>query len=304
MKKMIVVTVIIVLGASIAISLVGCSGTPISEDDAWQRLQEGITNSLKAELFYWKDFTNDSGSNPAFEKKYLERIINVYGIVEESKTDVWTPVKNVNGEIDSFTIFVRENTQNSSNLYETIMIKRLHVGQSKPNNGDSKSYIFRETLTTDIADSSREYNRTKEELDVYSYYNSEEFAQYKLDVMLKEIIRLKKEDLIYDFKNGSKKGGAKSNGVVTTLTFKVSESYTNAYKEEFGEPSRFDGSDWVVLEITANRIAQILVVERQDSTNPLLRTETEPYKLNITYLGPKIRMPKYDKNEWWDDTLA
>ncbi|MDR0751994.1 MAG: hypothetical protein LBF12_05400 [Christensenellaceae bacterium] len=293
MKKLTIISILLILTIILSVNLTSCA-KPISIEEGLKAFDEALLNSLKAELYYIKEKINDDGSDDNFPKYFNEKFINVYGEYKETEKDSgeYAAVKDENGRINDFTIFFKENINVNSS---EVMLKRIFVGLSPSSKkNDSKYYLFTETKKDNVDD----YTRNIQEMTPYEFFDSDSFAPYKLRVFLKELLRLDHSDMLFVSKDPAIK-----NGVGITLKFNISDEYLENYKNEFGTVSRLSGNKYVKVEIINNKISQLTVFRDGKIKNTDATIEVEPYTLSITYLGPIIKMPKYDRSDWYNDSL-
>ncbi|MDR0696960.1 MAG: hypothetical protein LBF68_05445 [Christensenellaceae bacterium] len=295
MKKLTVASVLLIITVIITVNLTSCS-VVISTEEGLQAFDEALKNSLNAELYYIKEKINDDGTDLDYPKKFAEIFVNVYGEYKEvgNDTDIYAPTKDENGKIKDFTIFIKETLGEGS---DNAMQKRVHVGKSNSSKkGETLDYIFREIIKT----SGKDMDYSLDPMSAYDYFESSEFQEnYALSNFFTELLRIKHSDMFFLEKNGAIK-----NGVGVALKFKISDSYLTEYRQEFGKVSRFSGSKYISVEIINEKISQIIVFRDSKLSNTDVNIEAEPYSLSITYLGPIINMPKYDKSDWYNDSLA
>lgn len=133
--------------------------------------------------------------------------------------------------------------------------------------------------------------RTAVSQDLPSYLRSEEFSEYTLAQKLHEISLFTAEDINVT--------SAKTALKVTTLKLTVNSQYLSRYEREFGKKSVFDGAERVEIETTYDRISAITTYAREQDEKAKITVEKEPYKLYITYYGPKFNIPTLtDAGKW------
>lgn len=124
--------------------------------------------------------------------------------------------------------------------------------------------------------------------------------KYALTAKIAELGELSAEDMIFQFEHlGEQKGEALRQGLMTKLTFKVSDAYLSAYRAQNGRASVFEGA-YVYVEIVNVNIGagepdyrmSTLYVYDVESLGAGLSLDYERYTLKISYLGPNIGVPK------------
>lgn len=155
---------------------------------------------------------------------------------------------------------------------------------------EGKTFLF----TSVIPEKNADPIRTKKEISPSDYYNSDDFTKYRIETFVNELTYLKFSDM--DFSADKTEAGTK--GKVTTLVFVPAKEYLERYEQETGEKSVFEGCLRVSLEIANGKISQLIVYTEDKIAGSSLSTETESYKLLITYYGPKIYPPDVNSDDW------
>lgn len=79
------------------------------------------------------------------------------------------------------------------------------------------------------------------------------------------------------------------------LQFVLKEDFFNRYEAAHGEPSIFVGAKRIMIEIAYEKISQIVIYVDEQMSGSSLTSETEAYKFQIVYTGPKFSIPVYNE---------
>lgn len=273
MKKRLFKLIALFSALAILVCTCGCSLTEYSVEELRALYPKAVENSLKEDLFFWKETTN-MGDENTFRK------CNVYAEIDKRK---YEPLREENGDYSNMDVDIQE-TKNS----KTVLSIQCGDAPSATKGNESKDYLFQ---TSFEADGKTLISKTKTPMSSKAYVSSEVFQNtYSLNVMLKELKELTVDDMDFDFDKAS----MTHKGNVVKVEFRVKDSYLERYKAAYGEDSIFAGSIRVALEFAYERVASILVYanEKLDSRFSM---DTERYKLEIVYFGPIVSMPKYDE---------
>jgi hypothetical protein len=242
------------------------------------------------------------------------RVVNIYG---EKKNNGNYDVIRENGKIKNFAVYVREEASygsrvgNSASISETQENRTVYNKLVATVSADTKqSTLF--TLTDPDMNGSLPISYGVSALDdIESYYVSAVQAKFGLKVTLKELDNLLSRETLdeyisFDFKESKHV----SNKTVTLVTFKVKDAYFSDFGYSESNPSIFSGAEYVSVELLNGKISQIKTYIKD--IKPFLGIQSlaspsEPYTLNITYLGQKVNKPranlsKSEKN--WTETVT
>lgn len=282
MKKRIIKLTSLCAVLTLLACLCSCSLTDFSVEELRTLYPKAVAASLGEDLFYWKETVNN-GKETALRK------CNVFAEIDKK----YEPIRNDNGDYSNMDVDISETANNKT-------MQTIQCGDAPSASGaGAQNYLFRTSYQDGTVSA-----QTKAPMSAKEFVNSAEFqTKYSLDVMLKELEFLTVEDMDFD----NELADLVHKGNVVKATFKVKESYLERYRAEFGTDSLFAGSKKVNIEFAYDRIASILVYTEK-SMDSKLSVDTEAYKLQIVYFGPKVSLPKYDEMKdgvpVWKDTQA
>lgn len=274
MKKSIFVKLICLLCVVASIlSLGGCSLNAYSVEELRTLYPEVFENSLREELYYWKETVNAAD-------RTSWKTCNVYAEIDKK----YEVIRDENGELANMKTDVFEE-YNKKSVYKAL------CGASQSSTGGAvKSYLFE----TDFDDAGNAVNYRKTEITPQDYVNSDSFKnKYSLDAMLKEFEYLTVDDMIFDIDNDL----MEHKGKTVKFSFAVTNEYLEKYKAEFGEDSVFSGSKYATMEFAYDRFASI-VIYAEEKLGGNLSADKEIYKLETVYYGPIVNIPSYDGGDW------
>lgn len=270
MKKRILRSISAVLLGAFILGFAGCAQPTAEEFD--EQFKAAIENSFNAPFFYWKE-TYVNGKN----SKYTS--CNVLTALD-SKYD---PILDENGNYAEVSVNIMK-TENEKSVYQ------IYCGKSASSQGgETKEMLFTKDINPETGDS---VNRVSP-MTVEEYLNHEDFEPYTLEAKLKEVSGLTTADMDLT----ADKCGIEKKGNVTKINFTLTDEYFERYEKENGEPSMFEGSKRVEIEMAFERISHIIVYSEEAIAGTSLTIESEPYKLFIVYLGPKFSIPSYDEKD-------
>ena len=81
---------------------------------------------------------------------------------------------------------------------------------------------------------------------------------------------------------------------MTVIGFSITDGYLQRYEKEKGKKSVFAGSDRIEIELIYGRIASVVTFCSYSDKQFHQTFEESPYKLFITYYGPKFEIPHFD----------
>lgn len=273
MSKKVTKIISVILSVCLLSALCGCSLTSFTVDELKTLYPKAVENSLKEELYYWKETVNNN-------KDSLYRTCNVYAEIDKQ----YNVIRNEDGSLSNMKIDVTASN-NSKNTYKAL------CGKSQSSSSEeTKNYLFE----TSYNDDGEEVSKAKTEISPQNYVKSDAFADnYSLASVLSELSVLTVEDMNFDFD----KSKLEHKGNVVKISFKVKDEYVSKYKEEFNKNSVFENSNYVTLEISYNRISS-LVIYQEEKLSEKVSADKEVYKLEISYFGPIVNIPSYDSDEW------
>lgn len=270
MKKRILRSISAVLLGAFILGFSGCAQPTPEEFD--ELFKTAIENSFNAPFFYWKE-TYVNGNN----SKYTS--CNVLTALDNK----YEPIVDENGDYSEVSINIMK-TENEKSVYE------LYCGKSASSQGgETKEMLFTKDINPETGDSVNKVSP----MTVEEYLNHKDFEPYTLEAKLKEVSGLTTADMDLT----SDKCGIEKKGNVTKINFTLTDEYFERYKKENGEPSMFEGSKRVEIEMAFERISHIIVYSEEAIAGTSLTIESEPYKLFIVYLGPKFSIPSYDEKD-------
>lgn len=272
-KKNILKLICLICMSLLILTVSGCALTSYSVDELKVLYPKAFENSLKEELYYWKETVNASDHT-------AWRTCNVYAEMDK-KFEV---ILDENGEFANMKIDVYDE-YNKKGVYKALCGKSASAA-----GGEAKNYLFE----NDYDEFGSAVNYRKTEILPQEYIKDDKFASnYSLDAMLQELEYLTVDDMDFDIDNAD----MEHKGKVVKFSFKVRDGYTERYKQEFGKASVFEGSKYATMEFAYDRFASI-VVYSEEKLGGNMTVDKEIYKLEVVYYGPKINIPQYDSGVW------
>ena len=261
----------LVLALLMILSAGGCSLNSYSVEELRVSYPKVFENSLKEELYYWKETVNAADYNSW-------KTCNVFAEIDKK----YEVIRDENGEMANMKIDVLEE-HNKKNTYKAL------CGKSSGSDGD-KNYLFE----NDFDESGNSINHRKTEMTPQEYVKSDSFkSKYSLDTMLKEFEYLTVDDMIFDINNDL----LEHKGKTIKFSFAVTDEYIERYENEFGRSSVFKGSKYATMEFAYDRFASI-VIYAEEKLGKGISADKEVYKLETVYYGPVVNLPSYDSEPW------
>lgn len=243
----------------------------VSADGAYAELRGALENSLQYKTYYIQEMvTHDKLLDKTTVNLRCELDAAYQPIVENGK------IKDYKAEIH-----VSKNDIAKADIF---------CGVSKTSSGAEKEALFR-TEYREQGGKSEVVSKTVEEVPIEDYISENEFQQnYAIYSFLSELNQMKEDD--FDFTGNKAKSEFKNN--LTVLSFSVTDDYLSRYEIETGEKSVFAGSDRVEVELIYKRVASVVTFCSYSDAMFNQTFEESPYKLFITYYGPKFDIPQFD----------
>ena len=274
MKKCTVkLTAAVLLLSVIAASFCGCSLTAYTVEELRALYPQAIENSLAEPLYYWKETVNAADAS-----RYTT--CNVYAELDDN----YEPARTDDGGFVNMEMEI-SRTENSQNTYHLV------GGRSESSaGGEAANWVFENGYNA----SGEVANRKKTAVSVEEYVQSEAFKNtFSLAAVLQEFSYLTVDDMDFAVEDA----GLTHKGHVVECSFAVKDSYLQRYEEQFGEPSVFAGSKYATLELSYDRFSSV-VIYTEEQLGGGITSDEETYKLEVSYLGPRITVPSYDSDEW------
>ncbi|MDR3263534.1 MAG: hypothetical protein LBT30_04410 [Clostridiales bacterium] len=256
-----------------------------------------------------------------FDDIFKFRVVNVYGEKKNTGNYDIVYLDAAKTIIKNFGVYVREEksygarignaaTIPSATERRTLYNKIIAVNAAAKN--DKKNLQDTIFAFTDAAYSGNfVYSNVKSPYPtLQDYYHNDIEPVYGLNVVLAELKDIAFDDLECDFKEAK----STTNKTVTNFTFKLKQSdtaigyigYLDRYAAANGgssDGSVFAGADYISIELVHGKVAQIMCYVYDFKPINILwwqiKSPSEPYTLNITYLGPKINKPYHNDSEWY-----
>ncbi|MDR3293550.1 MAG: hypothetical protein LBT20_05555 [Clostridiales bacterium] len=340
MKKIIPISVLLFVALGIFSWLFIDPQLKIPQAQAMTELHNALDASIAEDVYYWKEVSNwmavynqintlkgsskeknkektaallaKRGDKADYDAKTVGklfdgfgfRLANVYG--ERTNAKPYSVITD-GGLIQNYAVYIREERSDNERIGNASVIKdeeanrllyRKVIAASYKDNRDNPTIFERINGTTGapLPLSATPYT------DLQDYYNKELKATYGLENLLAELYELYR---LENESNGSfmnfniKEAECTSNGTITNITFALKPEYFESYTGY----SIFDGADYISIELLKGRVSQIMCYVRDPNPLPLLAAPTEPYKLDITYLGPKINKPNRTDRDWFNNVI-
>ena len=267
-KKSTLLLLILTLVLSLSILLSGCANN-ISFDEAWEKFEVSIKNSMEYDIYYYKI------------KNFRDKNVPNLKVNVHCDADNHGLLYNPDGSYKNYAVRIEE-------YYDSKMVDEKFCGTSFNSKGESKNvFIDKEFDNGKITKSYIKEMRTED------YVLSKEFEPYSLQYQLFELSKLQKDDIDI---NGEKFEFSKW-GVVTKLKFSLKDEYYENYEKTYNRESILKG-DYIEIELSYDRVAKIIVYDKVVlDANMNITSYDEKYRFDIVYLGKNIDIPKYDE-EW------
>lgn len=272
-KRTVKLTAAALLLALIAAAFCGCSLTAYTVEELRSLYPQAMENSLAEPLYYWKETDNTSA-----DSRYT--VCNVYAELDDN----YEPARTDDGGFVNMEMEISV-TEAGQNTYHLV------GGRSESSaGGEAASWIFENGYSA----SGEVANRRKTAVSVEEYVQSDAFqSTFSLAAALQELRGLTVDDMDFTVAEAA----LVRKGHVVECTFAVKDSYLARYEAQFGAPSVFAGSKYVTLELSYDRFSSV-VIYTEEQLGSGITSDKEVYKLEVSYLGPRISVPFYDSDEW------
>lgn len=246
----------------------------IPVDSIYAQLKAAVESSLQYKTYYIQEMKTHDG---LLDKKTVNLRCEL--------DDAYQPIIE-NGRYKEYQAEIHV----SKNDLETLDIL---CGVSKSASGDEKNALFRtEYIQRD--EQAEPVTKTVTEIPIEDFINGSEFQQYyAINSFLGELHNMSESD--FDFTGEGAKAESKNN--LTVLGFSVTADYLSRYEAETGKKSVFAGSDRVEVELIYGRVASVVTFFSYSDAMFNQTIEESPYKLFITYYGPKFEIPPFDTKD-------
>lgn len=268
MKKTIAKLLVLPLLLSAVLGLSAC-GKQLESTEINTILQDALQATAEKDIFYWKETTVD-GKNSTY------RQVNLFAELDDNGE----AILDENGEYTNYKLQIVEKVNQKQ-------IKQIFCGLSPSSTGGAAQNV----LYTETYDENGDVQTQVEPMEVKAYIHSAAFEPYLPTALLEELRGITAADMDFSISDGE----AQTDVFVTNLIFVPTAEYRARYEQVHGEKSMFDGAKKVLIEIAYGRIAAVVVYVDEVVEGSSLTVESERYKLQIVYLGPKFDMPSYDK---------
>lgn len=262
MKKRITAIFLVLFIFSLMASCTGNKKVNIAEYETYYK--KSVENSMNADVYYYQE-TKIDGDNAK------NREANVYA----EKDDEGNILKNPDGSYKNHSIFASDKSI-GLDYY-------VGISPSVDSKKDGMEYCLkRETLNEEAVSTSKK-------MTAVDFYNSEEFKSFKLDNILNELRFLDFNDMDFSIEDAEFKEKLR----LKSISFAVKPEYCQNYFNENGKQSIFFNSKYVKIEMSYDRVAQIIVYTEEQKED--FKIDKETYNLKIAYYGPIIKIPSYDE---------
>ena len=278
-NKKILAVALIALVSVIGVLLSSCS-SKLSEAQAIDALYAALNKSAEAEVYYWKETANgrDISSDEINPYGGTFIAVNSYGNLKEIGKNIY----DYDGDAAKYKLYVRyEKYNNSISKYESeysIWADNVNGGKTLRQDDDHNS------RTADPIYPYKDYGSAS------NFINSAEWEEnYSLASRLAVFGEIKPEH--FDF-NITKAQHIKNMNVIK-VAFKPTKAFYDEYALKYGEQalSVLHGCNYVYVEILLGKISNIIIYRTQKIAGTKIATEIEPYKLEVSYLGPRFSVP-------------
>lgn len=270
MKRFLKICALLCTVSFVAGMLCSCSKT-LTADDAYNSLRTAVNASLEYKTYYIQEMITHN--------KLLDKTtVNLRCELDED----YAPVTENGRYLD----YKAEIHKTESDL----PVADIFCGTSKSSSGEKRDALFYAKYEN-LNGESNVLSKTVSNTSIENFIASDEFKNhYSIDYFLRELKNMKAED--FDFSGNEGKTRVKNN--LTLLSFRVTDDYLEKYKSENKSNSVFDGSTRVEIEIIYGRIASVVTFCSYKDATFNQSFEESPYKLFITYYGPKFDLPQFD----------
>lgn len=257
----------IVIVITLCTLVFGACSKELDVADSYTVFTEALNNSLQQEIYYYKQTKfNDSGNSTEITVNIHADLDKKYELIVDDNGNYVNKCVRVVHSVDGVETY--QQACGSTALQKDAPVK---------------SYLFSKDLTT-----SGKNNTVYEEMAVDTFIASAEFQAISLQSALDELRYIEYEDMDFSISNG----GVSEKGYVTTFTFQLNDSFFSRYYAATGKQSNLVG-DYISVQVSYNRIANVLVYNYENMGVEFISYEEEQYKLEISYLGPIISFSSY-----------
>lgn len=269
MSKRVIRLVVLLCLVTICAACLFSACVQLQPQQAWDMLQTAITNSLKYDIYYYKitDFRDEEVRNLR---------VNVHADADNNGI-----LHNEDGSYRNYAVRIEE-------LYDAKYIDEQFCGIAYDSKGNNPKNV---RIDKDFSDGELTASRLYENVKTEDFIQSEVFAPYTLATQLQELTELTYDDIL---PNGEKYMFQKT-GTVVRMQFSLAPSYFERYEQQHTTPSMFLGSSYVELELSYDRVAKIIVYQKDVLDENLnITAYSELYRFDLVYLGKNISLPPYD----------
>lgn len=297
-KKGILIAIVIILVVCSAFSMTGCK-KPISLNEAYDNLVLSLNNSLKEQVYLYNEIRRSGADN----KDVFTRTANVYSPLIDQKKGGYEFEFDEQGRLKNLAI-----TASESDWRKELDANTFHVSykatkaDTKKTKKEYKNILMRTVARRGTGDEKEKKVETYDEIDAYTFRDSEAFARFELSERIKVLSTIKFEDIV--FENDGKKHYATKSAKVMAFAFKLSDEYYERYLAEYGVESPLK-ADKIFVETAYNRISNVCLYNFVKAGTILPEVEDELYNIKIAYYGPIIRpvRVKYEEMTRANDLL-
>ena len=243
----------------------------IPTDSAYSKLRDALESSLQYKTYYIQEMiTHDKLLDKTtvnlrceLDKNYQPILKN--GRLSDYKAEIHFS-KNDLAVADIFAVFQNPPLEKKGICFS--------VQNTKSKNGKSKAV-----------------SKTMQAMPVEKFIEGNEFKNnYSIEHFLSELNGMTEADFHFSADTAI----AESKNHLTVIGFSITDGYLQRYEKEKGKKSVFAGSDRIEIELIYGRIASVVTFCSYSDKQFHQTFEESPYKLFITYYGPKFEIPHFD----------
>lgn len=289
-KKIILIAIVITLIICLAFAMTSCKQS-MSLQEAYDNLMTSFDNSMKEQVFLYNEIKRSGKDN----KDIFTRSVNVYSPLIDQKKGGYEFEYDEQGRLKDLAITAQESDWrqdiNANTFYVSYTATKADTKKTKK---EYKDILMRTVARRGLDEKKETKVETYDEIDAYTFRDSEAFARFELVERIKVLSTINLEDIV--FNNDGKKFYASKIAKVTTFAFALSDEYYARYLAEYGVESPLK-ADKIFIETAYNRISNICLYNFVQAGTILPEVEDEIYNIKITYYGPIIRPVRVNYEE-------
>lgn len=270
MKKILKILVVVCSMLLLAGAFSSCA-KKIPTDSAYSKLRDALESSLQYKTYYIQEMiTHD---------KLLDKTtVNLRCELDKN----YQPILK-NGRLSDYKAEIHFSKND-------LAVADIFCGVSKSSTGEERDLLFR-TKYEEQNGKSKAVSKTMQAMPVEKFIEGNEYKNnYSIEHFLSELNGMTEADFHFSADTAI----AESKNHLTVIGFSITDGYLQRYEKEKGKKSVFAGSDRIEIELIYGRIASVVTFCSYSDKQFHQTFEESPYKLFITYYGPKFEIPHFD----------